>query len=131
MKRFQFSAGILAFWVLAVTTLTHAQSDYMPPMTGWPAAIQTAWQIQGEYYGSQVQDPSVHVGAWIVANGGTSFGLVVLPGGLLALTPSGSPTSAKDSLGGWDQVTRYQNGTTGPIAGTLNGSVYRVTTTTG
>jgi len=100
-----------------------AQSDYMPPMSGWPAAIQTAWQVQGEYYGSQVQDTTQHVGAWVISRGGTGYSLVILPGGLLSLP--GQP------YGGWNPVnTRYQ-GASGPLTVTLNGVAMTGTTSTG
>ncbi len=92
------------------------QADYMPPMSGWPAAIQTAWQTQGEYYSPQ------GLGAWLISTGATNYGLVILPGGLLTLP--------NQSYGGWNGTTRYQ-GATGPAAGTLNGKIFNVSTSTG
>ena len=124
--KFQSYLRIAAFSVLGMTAHTWAQSDYMPPMSGganpWPAAIVTAWQVQGEYFGSQVQDPSVHLGAWLASTGGANYGLVVLPGGLMSMP--GQP------YGGWDNSTRYQ-GTAGPVTGALSGTTFRVTTSTG
>ncbi len=123
MKSSRFSAAILGISVLGLTASTWAQSDYMPPMSGWPAAIQTAWQVQGEYYGSQVADTTQHVGAWVITRGGTNYSLVILPGGLLTLP--GQP------YGGWNPVnTRYQ-GASGPATLTLNGTIFNVTTSTG
>jgi hypothetical protein len=123
MKR-HFQNGIVAaaFLGLCAVSHVHAQQDYMPPMSGWPAGVQTQWQVQGEYYGSQTQNSAVHLGAWLVAGGGTSYGLVLLPGGLLDIPGQQS--------GGWDKATRYQ-GATGPAQGSLNGKVFNVTTTTG
>lgn len=123
MKRLQFSAGILGLSILSLTLSAQAQSDYMPPMSGWPAAIQTAWQVQGEYFGKQDQDTTKQLGAWVISRGGTNYSLVILPGGLLTLP--GQP------YGGWNPVnTRYQ-GASGPATLTLTGTTFRVTTSTG
>ncbi len=119
-----FKISIVTAAILGMCTITQvqAQQDYMPPMSGWPAGVQTQWQVQGEYYGSQTQNSAVHLGAWLVAGGGTNYGLVLLPGGLLDI-PS-------QQYGGWDKATRYQ-GATGPALGTLNGKVFNVSTATG
>jgi hypothetical protein len=112
--------------MLAMGTKSWGQQDYMPPMSGWPGDIQTAWQVQGEYYGADSQDPTKRLGAWVVANGGSKFGLVVLPGGLL--------TIPGQLYGGWDQKTRHQgqvNGKPGPIVVTLSGKTFKATTATG
>lgn len=111
------------FALLLAVVQIWAQSNYMPPMSGWPASIQAAWQIQGEYYGAQLQDTTKHLGGWLFANGGASYGLCLLPGGLLTLPDQ--------PYGGWDQITRYQDGTTGPIVGTLTGTAFKVSTSTG
>lgn len=110
---------IAAAGVLGSPYLVRAQADYMPPLSG---NILSIWQTQGEYYGSQTGDETKHLGAWLVANGGSNYGLVVLPGGLLDLPGQ--------KYGGWDKKTRYQ-GASGPANGALNGKVYTVSTTTG
>jgi hypothetical protein len=91
-------------------------------MSGWPADVQLQWQVQGEYFGSQVQDSTKHLGAWVIARGGTNYALVILPGGLLSLP--GQP------YGGWDKTTRHQ-GSTGPANASLSGTVFKVSTATG
>ncbi len=123
-KQLGIGFGVAAALALIAAPNAHAQQDYMPPMSGWPTGVQTQWQVQGEYYGSQTQDTTKHLGAWVVANGGSSYGLVILPGGLLTLP--GQP------YGGWDTKTLYQGtGTSGPVNGTLNGKVFNVSTATG
>lgn len=89
-----------------------AQSDYLPfPRSAWPAGIQTAWEIQGEYFG--VTSENQRLGAWLVARNQSStgttpnrYGIVFLPGGLLTLP-------GDNQYGGWDQVTRWQGSGTG------------------
>jgi hypothetical protein len=105
--------------VLGAVSMVRAQADYLPPLNG---TILPIWQTQGEYYGTQTQDSTKHLGAWIVANGGSSYGLVVLPNGLLPMP--GQP------YGGWDKKTLYQ-GASGPANGTLNNKIFNVSTTSG
>jgi len=105
--------------VLGAFSMVRAQADYLPPLN---STILPIWQTQGEYYGSQTQDTSKHLGAWLVANGGSSYGLVVLPNGLLPMP--------NQPYGGWDKKTLYQ-GAAGPAKGTLTGKVFNVSTTTG
>jgi 3-keto-disaccharide hydrolase len=113
---------VTALLILGINGRSWSQSDYMPPMSGWPAAIQLQWQVQGEYFGSQTQDTSKHLGAWVIARGGTTYALVILPGGLLSLPGQ--------LYGGWDKTTRHQ-GSTGPANVSLNGKIFNVTTATG
>jgi hypothetical protein len=121
-KRFEWIFKVSAMLILGVGGRSWGQQDYMPPMSGWPAAIQLQWQVQGEYFGTQKQDTTKHLGAWVIARGGTSYALVILPGGLL--------TIPGQQYGGWDKTTRYQ-GATGPANVSLNGTVFNVTTSTG
>ena len=122
-SRFQVHRGlsILIGMAFCAPLQIWGQADYMPPMSGWPAAIQTSWQIQGEYYGTQTNGAAI-LGAWLVSNGGNNYGLVILPGGLVTIP--GQPN------GGWNNTTRYQ-GATGPAPGILNGKIFNVSTTTG
>jgi hypothetical protein len=108
-------AKILAFGILAGAAAVSAQSDYMPfPRTTWPAGIQTAFEIQGEYFG--ITSTGNRLGAWVVSRNQSSsgttpnrYGFVFLPGGLLTL-----PGDAQ--YGGWDKVTKWQGSGTGSAA---------------
>lgn len=117
VKKFQRNFRVLALTFLALSCRVFSQSDYQIPMSGWPADIQTAWQIQGEYYGVKTQDTTKHLGAWLIARGGANYDLVLLPGGLI--------TIPGQQFGGWNGTTRYQ-GQFGPAGGSLNGKVYNV-----
>ncbi len=101
--------------LLASAALACAQSDYLPfPRSGWPAGIQTSWQIQGEYFG--MTSANERLGAWIIArnasSSGTSptqYGVVFLPGGLTTLP-------GDNQYGGWNGTTRWQGSGTGSTA---------------
>jgi hypothetical protein len=106
---------ILMLGLLAGAAAVSAQSDYMPfPRTSWPAGIQTAFEIQGEYFG--ITSTNQRLGAWVVSRNQSSsgttpnrYGFVFLPGGLLTLPG--------DTLyGGWDKVTKWQGSGTGSTA---------------
>jgi hypothetical protein len=105
----------LTLGIAACAGFAFAQSDYLPfPRTSWPAGIQTAFEIQGEYFGrTSLGD---RLGAWVVSRNQSStgtapnrYGFVFLPGGLLTLP-------GDTVYGGWDKVTKWQGSGTGSSA---------------
>jgi hypothetical protein len=113
--------------VFTMGTKSWGQSDYMPPMSGWPAVAQNTWQVQGEYYGSITGGENL--GAWVIANGTNIFTVVFLPGGLVEIPGQ--------TGGGWDGTTRITginnvslNTTTNAFVGTATNG-YKTTTITG
>lgn len=113
-----------AVLVLVTGKNSHAQADYVPPLSGSPLA---QWQIQGEYFGAVTGGGDL--GAWLVSNGDNSYTVVFLPGGLLTLP--GQP------YGGWVRTgwTRSTYGGTATLTGTTfnatTSSLYKATSITG
>ena len=80
--------------MLGLASLAHSQ-QYLPPEAPFTSEVKTQWDTQGEYFGAI--DGAGNLGAWLVAQGGTSFNVVFLPGGLLAIPgqPAGGWTGSK------------------------------------
>jgi hypothetical protein len=87
--------------------------EYMPPTSTPPAD----YEVQGEYVGTTAN--GAKVGAWLISRGSMRFDVVLLPGGLLALTPN-------DPNGGWNGTSRFSASNV-----TLSGTTFSATLTGG
>lgn len=108
----------LALGLVVSAGAAWAQSGaYMPTtIAATPSAVE-AHQVQGEYYG--ILSNGDTLGAWVAAKGNNSYGLTLLPGGLIKIP--GQPG------GKWNGVAKYTG--TGTWSPTTN--AYAVTTASG
>ncbi len=114
-----------AVLMLATGKNSHAQADYVPPLSGSPLA---QWQIQGEYFGAVTGGGNL--GAWLIANGNNSYTVVFLPGGLLTIP--GDNLYSGWVRTGWNRSTFSGTATLTGTAFTVNTpSLYKAATITG
>lgn len=128
MKAITFKTlGLAVLGLAGLAGVASAQSGaYMPTTISSTPTALTAWQIQGEYYGS-ISGGGGNLGAWVVAKGNNVYDIVILPNGLVSIPGQVG--------GGWGGSSKYTgsatwNSTTNAYAvTTANG--YKTTTITG
>jgi hypothetical protein len=108
---------ILTLSALGMSLSWGQSGNYMPTNIASTPTALTAWQVQGEYFGSI--EGGGTLGAWVVAKGNNVYDLALLPGGLVSLPGQ--------TGGGWNGTTKY----TGSATWNSTTGAYSVTTASG